>query len=92
MILCRVIGNVVSSVQHPAYDGKTLLLCQPVQGDCETSRLHAFIAVDSVQAGEGDLVVVAREGNAARQVLGTADDPFHSVVLGIVDEVRIDAS
>ncbi len=89
MILCRVIGNVVSSVQHPAYDGKILLLCQPVQGDSKTPRLRAFIAVDSVQAGEGDLVVVAREGNAARQVLGTDDDPFHSVVLGIVDEVRL---
>jgi microcompartment protein CcmK/EutM len=89
VILCRVIGNVVSSVQHPVYDGRTLLLCQPVQGDGETSRLYAFIAVDSVQAGEGDLVVVAREGNAARQVLGSDEDPFHSVVLGIVDEVRI---
>lgn len=89
MILARVIGNVVSSVQHPVYDGRTLLLCQPVQGDCTTPLSRAFIAVDSVQAGEGDLVVVAREGNAARQVLGTKDDPFHSVVLGIVDEVRI---
>ena len=89
MILARVIGNVVSSVQHPVYDGRTLLLCQPVQGDCTTPCSRAFIAVDSVQAGEGDLVVVAREGNAARQVLGTDDDPFHSVVLGIVDEVRI---
>ncbi len=89
MILARVIGNVVSSVQHPVYDGRTLLLCQPVQGDCTTPRSRAFIAVDSVQAGEGDLVVVAREGNAARQVLGTNDDPFHSVVLGIVDEVQI---
>ena len=91
MILARVIGNVVSSVQHPAYDGRTLLLCQPVKGDCITPCSRSFIAVDSVQAGEGDLVVVAREGNAARQVLGTDEDPFHSVVLGIVDEVRIPA-
>ncbi|MBJ94532.1 MAG: hypothetical protein CMP23_08655 [Rickettsiales bacterium] len=89
MILARVIGNVVSSVQHPVYDGRTLLLCQPVQGDGSTPRLRAFIAVDSVQAGEGDLVLCAREGNAARQVLGSSEDPFHSVVLGIVDEVRI---
>ena len=89
MILARVIGNVVSSVQHPAYDGRTLLLCQPVKGACVTACSRSFIAVDSVQAGEGDLVVVAREGNAARQVLGADEDPFHSVVLGIVDEVRI---
>tara|TARA_B100000029_G_scaffold142884_2_gene138114 strand:+ start:630 stop:911 length:282 start_codon:yes stop_codon:yes gene_type:complete len=89
VILCRVVGNVVSSVQHPVYDGKILLLCQPVQADGSTKLGRAFLAVDSVQAGEGDLVVCAREGNAARQVLGNDDDPLHSVVLGIVDEVRI---
>ena len=91
MILCRVIGNSVSSVQHPVYDGRSVLVCQPVQADGVTKRLRAFLAVDSVQAGEGDLVVVAREGNAARQVLGTDRDPFHAVVLGIVDEVDVPA-
>mgnify|MGYP000262082190 CR=1 FL=1 len=89
MILCRVIGTSVSTVQHPVYNGKTVLVCQPVQADGATPRLRAFLAVDSVQAGEGDLVVVAREGNAARQVLGGPDDPFHSVILGIVDEVHV---
>lgn len=87
MILCRVIGNAVSTVKHPSYIGRSVLVCQPVQADGTTKRLRAFLAVDSVQAGEGDLVVVAREGNAARQVLGTDEDPFHAVILGIVDEV-----
>jgi microcompartment protein CcmK/EutM len=40
-----------------------------------------------VQAGDGDLVLAAREGNAARQVLGTSVDPFHAVILGIVDQI-----
>jgi microcompartment protein CcmK/EutM len=89
MILCRVIGNVVSTVQAACYDGKKVLLCQPVQPDGVTPLGAAFLSVDAVQAGEGDLVVCAREGNAARQVLGTDDDPFHSVVLGVVDEVTL---
>lgn len=89
MILCRVIGTSVSSVQHPVYDGRTVLVVQPVQPDGQTKRARAFLAVDSVQAGEGDLVVVAREGNAARQVLGTSEDPFHSVILGIVDDIEM---
>ena len=89
MILCRVIGTSVSTVQHPVYVGTKVLVCQPVQADGLTARLHAFLAVDSVQAGEGDLVVVAREGNAARQVLGTSADPFHSVILGIVDDIDL---
>ena len=89
MILCRVIGNAVSTVQHPVYDGRSVLVCQPVAADGRSKRLRAFLAVDSVQAGEGDLVVVAREGNAARQVLGGDEDPFHAVILGIVDHVDL---
>ena len=92
MILCRVLGNVVSVQQKDVYNGKIVLVCQPVEADGTTKKGQAFLAVDSVQAGEGDLVVVAREGNAARQVLGTDDDPFHSVVLGVVDSIDLAVS
>jgi len=91
VILCRVIGTSVSTVQHPVYVGRKILVVQPVRPDGQTKRLRSFLAVDSVQAGEGDLVVVAREGNAARQGLGTKDDPFHSVILGIVDDIEMHA-
>lgn len=89
MILSRVLGNVVSTVKHPVYEGTTVLVCQPVKADGKTALGRSFLAVDSVQAGEGDLVVVAREGNAARQVLGGDDDPFHAVILGIVDDIDL---
>ena len=89
MILCRVLGNVVSTQRKDCYDGKTVLVCQPVDKDGISKKGRAFIACDSVQAGPGDLVVVAREGNCARQVLGTVDDPFHAVILGVVDEVTL---
>jgi len=87
MILSRVLGNVVSSVQHPIYEGTKVLVLQPVTADGATPIGAAFLAVDSVQAGDGDLVLAAREGNAARQVLGTSVDPFHAVILGIVDQI-----
>jgi len=88
MILCRVVGNAVSTIKHPCYTGHRVMVCVPVQPDGRTPRGGEFLSVDSVQAGPGDLVLVAREGNAARQVLGTANDPFHSVIMGIVDEVQ----
>ena len=88
MILCRVVGNAVATVKHPVYEGKTVLIVQPVQADGKTPRLRAFLSVDSVQAGLGDLVLCAREGNTARQILGNDDDPLHSVVLAIVDEIQ----
>lgn len=87
MILCRVVGNVVSTVKHPVYEGKTVLVVQPVELDTHTPKGTEFLSVDSVQAGVGDLVLVAREGNASRQILGDDNDPFHSVVLGVVDQV-----
>ena len=90
MILCRVVGNVVSTVQHPSYDGRSVMVLQPVDVDTHTPMGREFLAVDAVLAGPGDLVVAAREGNTARQLLGHDNDPFHSVIVGIVDEVNCD--
>jgi microcompartment protein CcmK/EutM len=47
------------------------------------------MAVDAAQAGPGDLVLAAREGNTARQVLGAGEEPLHAVVLGVVDAVDL---
>ena len=61
MILCRVIGNSVSTVKHPAFEGKIVLVCQPVDTDGHTPLGREFLACDAVQAGPGDLVLAARE-------------------------------
>lgn len=86
MILGRVKGNVVATEKYPCFQGHTVLIVHPIDdkgNDIGTS----FLACDSVSAGEGDVVLVQREGNSARQILGTMDDPFHSVIVGIVDKV-----
>lgn len=87
MILCRIIGNCVSTVQHPVYQGHSVMVVVPVGTDGHTPVGRSFLAVDAVQGGPGDLVLAAREGNTARQILGRDDDPFHAVILAIVDEV-----
>lgn len=87
MILCRVLGNAVSTVKHPSFVGQTVLICQPVHADGKTKRGSSFLAQDAMGAGIGDLVLCAREGNTARQMLGNDEDPFHAVVAAIVDEV-----
>jgi ethanolamine utilization protein EutN len=88
VILCRVIGNSVSTVKHPSYIGHKVMVVQPVKTDTHTALGTSFLALDSVHAGVGDLVVAAREGNTARQILGSNDAPFHSVIVGVVDEVH----
>ena len=90
MILCRVLGNAVASIKHPVYEGKKIMVVQPVDVDGHTAMGREFLAIDAVQAGPGDLVLAAREGNTARQILGTDNDPLHSVVLGIVDSVDVE--
>ena len=91
MILSRVIGTSVASVHHPSYDGRKVLICEALLTD-QSPTGQTFLAVDAVQAGVGDTVLVAREGNCARQILGDPEAPLHAVILGIVDQVNIEAS
>ena len=88
MILCRVIGNSVSTVKHESYVGQKVMIVQPVKTDTHTIQAPSFLAIDSCRAGVGDLVLAAREGNTARQILKNDDAPFHAVIVGVVDEVH----
>jgi microcompartment protein CcmK/EutM len=89
MKLARVIGNVVASRKHGCFKGHKILIVQPVDENGEDVS-ESFLSCDTVNAGPGDLVLVQQEGNTARELLGTRADPFHSVIVGIVDEVAID--
>ncbi len=89
MILARVKGNVVASAQHHCFNGQKILIVQPVD-ETGKDKGDSFLACDTALSGPGDVVLVEREGNTARQLLGTPDDPFHSVIVGIVDKVYFD--
>ena len=89
MRLARVIGNVVATCKVPCYKGHKLLIVQPVDENGNDIS-ESILSMDTVNAGPGDLVLVEQEGNAARQLLGTIDDPFHSVIVGVVDKVYIE--
>ncbi len=86
MNLCEVIGPVVSTIKHPTYVGTTLLAVQPIDPD-GTPSADSFLAVDRVQAGEGDRVLVMREGNGVRQLIGIELLPIRSLIIAIVDDV-----
>ena len=86
MFLARVVGDVVATVKHPALEQRKLLLVQPLTGDGAPVG-RPSIAVDSVDAGVGDHVLVVDEGNSAAQVLQRPRGPIRTVVVGVVDEV-----
>jgi microcompartment protein CcmK/EutM len=89
MILARIKGNVVATIKHPCFTGQRLLSAQPVDEE-GNDKDDSFLACDTVQAAPGDVVLIEREGNTARQLLGTPNDPFHSVIVGIVDKVSVE--
>ena len=89
MRICRVLGNVTAAVKHPAFAGESLMIVQPLD-PAGLATGDAFIAIDRVQAGPGDRVVVLTEGNGARQILKKGDIvPIRSVIVGIVDAVDV---
>jgi len=88
--LCRVLGPVTSTAKDPAYEGLTLLVVEPVRPDGRTATGTSFLAVDRVQAGEGDLVLVMQEGNGVRQLFAQAPNahfPVRSIIVGVVDAI-----
>ncbi len=89
MILGQVVGTVVTTISHPAFKHRRLLVVQPLGLEGEAAD-EDFIALDNTQAGIGDTVLVNREGNGARQVLNNPDAPVISVIVGLVDSVYID--
>ncbi len=86
MKLARVVGTVVSTINSPALEDRTLLLCDLLGPDLKPAGGY-LIAVDAVGAGSGEVVLLLDEGNGARQVLRAPNAPIRTVVVGIVDDV-----
>ena len=91
MFLARVTGTIVATIKHPHLHSRKLLLVQP-EPTPGRPQLPSVIAVDTVDAGPGDRVLVADEGNAAAQVLGMPRGPVRTVIVGVVDEVMSEGS
>ena len=89
MKLGRVAGTVVSTINHPIYDDRRLLMCDLLDADGADTGGY-LICVDTVGAGAGETVLIIDEGNSARQIVGDTTAPIRAVVVGIVDELQVD--
>jgi ethanolamine utilization protein EutN len=90
MYVGRVSGTVVATIKNELFEGRKLLLVDRLDLDGEPTAKYD-IAVDMVQAGVGDRVLVLDEGNSARQVVGREPNgAIRAVIVGIVDEVTIE--
>lgn len=88
MILGKVCGTVHSTINHPFYDNKRLLIVERIKKDGALSGKY-LIAIDSVDAGAGEVVLIVDEGNSARQIVNDKMAPLRSIIVGIVDQVNL---
>jgi len=88
MIIGRVTGTVVADAKIKALEGRTLLLVRPEKPDGERTG-STIIAVDTVQAGIGDRVLIIDEGGSANLALDSSGLPVRTIIAGIIDEISI---
>jgi len=89
MILAKIIGNVVSTVKATGYESRKILIVQPIDPAGEPKG-KTFLAIDTVQAGVGDIVLVLEEGGSARMILNEPETfTVKAVIAGIVDHISM---
>jgi microcompartment protein CcmK/EutM len=87
MMFAKVIGTVVSTQKDKNLNGKKLLLCKEVDHDGKPLNSY-HVAVDAVQAGEGNFVLLSY-GSSARMTETTKDAPIDAVILAIIDDIQL---
>ena len=88
MLIAKVIGTTVSTIKDEKLTGRKLLLCQQTDEKGEGFG-KPYVAIDSVDAGVGDLVLTA-SGSSARQTTITKDRPVDAVIMAIIDSMEVD--
>jgi microcompartment protein CcmK/EutM len=88
MLICRVVGTVVSTIKDEKLNGRKILIVREATTENELVG-KPIAAIDTVDAGVGDLVLIA-QGSSARQTTSTKDTPTDAVIMAIIDELAVD--
>jgi len=88
MLIARVVGELVATQKHASHEGRKILLVQPLNLD-GTDRGVPVVALDAVDAGVGDRVLLATEGYSAMTSVGRSNAPIDMSVIGYIDEIDL---
>ena len=88
MLIARVIGDIVATQKAPSHVEQKILVVQPLNLD-GTDRGEVLLAVDAVDAGVGDKVLVVTEGWSAMTSVGRTHSPIDTAVIGVIDTVTL---
>jgi len=92
MFLAKIRGNVVSTIKNQHLQGHKLLVVRKIDLSGNFIEQDDMIALDLIDAGIGDTVLVAKEGAAVKQILGHSDAPVNTIIIAIVDDMDFDES
>ena len=90
MFIAKVVGEVVSTHKNDHLIGKKLLLVRRLDLENREEDTTEVIAIDVVDAGVGDTVLVVQEGSSARLVFDDPEIPVQAVIVGVVDSINLD--
>jgi microcompartment protein CcmK/EutM len=88
MLIAKVIGTTVSTIKDEKIQGRKLLICRQTDEKGELIG-KPYVAVDTVDAGIGDLVLTAH-GSSARQTNITDKRPVDAVIMAMIDTLEVD--
>ncbi len=88
MQIAKVIGDISATRKDASHEGRTILLVQPLELD-GSNRGAPVVALDAVNAGLNDRVLLVQDGFAAFSALGMGPSPIDSIVLGVIDQIEL---
>jgi ethanolamine utilization protein EutN len=89
MLLAKVCGNIVSTPKNKYLIGHKLLVIKTIDINGNILSDRDLIALDLVDAGISDTVIVVQEGDAVQQILGHSNAPVNTMIIGVVDNIEI---
>lgn len=89
MFLAKIKGNVVSTQKNSSLKGHKLLLVRKIDLNGKYLNDKDEIALDLIDSGIGDIVLVVKEGAAVEQILGHKNSPVNTMIVAIVDDLDI---
>ena len=88
MLIARVIGDVVATQKSASHEGRKILVVQPLDLD-GSDRGEPLLALDAVDAGVGDRILLTTEGFAAMTAVGRPHSPIDMAVIGVIDSIDL---
>ncbi len=89
MLVGIVVGHAIATVRHPSMKGWRLLVIQPLASDGRSPDGEPIVAVDSLGAGRGSLVIISSDGKGTRELLRSDTTPVRWSVIAICDDNRL---